>query len=136
MYHFSGHARGLLPQRFFSFIALAPEGRWQQCFVRRCAWVGGWVMSKLLFLQSKGWEDRKPSKYIIIVFRLFSILPAVRLQKQQSGHHPPTSTHLLTRYFRSRPSGARAMKVSFLKKTILCNLHPQNGFINNFKLFW
>ena len=25
----------------FSFIALAPEGQWQQCFVRRCAWVGG-----------------------------------------------------------------------------------------------
>ena len=68
MYHFSGHARGRDPQHCLLFHS--------SCLRRLVAKVlgqkmrlGRGVMPRLLFLQSDGWEDRKPSKYIILLNR-------------------------------------------------------------------
>ena len=54
------------------------------------------------------------------VFKRFSILPALRLQKQQFGHPPPTHAHLLTKHCCHRPSGARAMKVTLWYRVVQC----------------
>ena len=50
---------------------------------------------------------------------------AVRLQKQQSGHPPPTKAHLLTKYFRGRSSRARAMKASFSNNSLCATYFPK-----------